>query len=1443
MLARKKMKIIKKINFKLILLLMISLLGCLLIKRIMLKNELKEYKTEDFYQGQNTYTLTSQKRLHETSFIENKIPYVKVNPQKFYYKYLNYYENIKLFFNKEKISNLLLKKIGELMIFGKTMDITSWEKVIKRYECLMIKNIEQPENINVDYYGQKELLINQIYKNEFSKDDTQKLIDLVEKLPWPDQINNNPFLINYSLKDIINNKAWGNYMIKFDDDENNISILIDNDLQYQNIYKIKTLNLKFYPTNKYLVLKFNPSQISFRKTFPEIIFDNKNLNQKSYIYKTKLDLKQNSEYVLQVPLIYQETSLIKIFLDGKELPLLEQKNLIPNKNTFSFLTNNSKINQAELIIKSSIFLKPDDKFFSSFEISKINTENIELVYQAPLASLKPYIEYNKVENGKYKINLINTNSFLENNFISNLPKNWKVLSKKLIDDYHTEITVIYSPLIFINKIIISIILAIIITISYPLIFKFLFHKLFRKKILSETLFKMKNILIWILEKVKLPSLFFIICLILLDLFLLKTIFNILFYLIFIFLLINIIGYKISAKNVFFLIIILLFIISTLLLFNFDLIAEKIAIYAYLLLFISLIASFNKNRNQYSLSEKIKKQTKIIIKKILFFIKIFKIKIKKIYLNNVFLQNKSFQNSCIIAFFIIIPIFIFRELLFTKGMIIGSDWGLPVSKLQIAKNFNNVFFTWTDQGMLFGSRQSTFNTLPYILFIKSLSILGIQGEIFTKLLLLFSFSFAGFSIYFLLSFFKIKKIPALIGGIIYISTPIFFNYAIMGWMFVLLVMSIFPWVTYLFIRVINENNNKLLVVLGILCALSVIQSQSIVWILLLFLAFSIYLIKSKKTFFLYFKTIIISLLTFFLINFYWIIGLLIISDQNISGSNIMDSAVTLGMVSNFKPIYFVRLFGSLSNLPYELAMGTSPSLGETILSALSFTLPLIVISSLFLKKNKRLIRSFWLISLFPLSIYFLNNFRNVLLQIPYINIIRDFNRFITVSSFAYAVLATFVINHLYLYKKKLLFILLIVLSFSLYPWWRGEITKWENKTDGDMRLRIKQFPKDYYELEEKFAQQKLNQNALYLPANLILNFNDDPKFHGSYNEIVDIFAGYSPISGGIYLSDRNSGYLGSYLQLLNQQINTNFNENSLSAIRLTNIRYIVIKKNVLIEKIDQILKILKLEEEQGQIKKYFETENLLVYEIVNYYPRVYSSAKFIITDKNIEQTLKQTEDIIIFSPQNSNLDFRLFDKISSVPPVIEYKRINPTKYQVVVHKAKNSFLLVLNQSFHDQWRLYLSKNKNIDSKISDQQIKNYLMFKRNEQDQADPQQLNEYIQNNLVSTLGNSQNKISFISKNNYGVIQNNNLLSNNLLTNIKAQQLAKNQHIITNGWSNAWLIDTNDVCNNNSCHLNEDGSYDFELIIEFFPQRVLIAGSIISIAVFIFAVKYLIKKR
>ncbi len=75
----------------------------------------------------------------------------------------------------------------------------------------------------------------------------------------------------------------------------------------------------------------------------------------------------------------------------------------------------------------------------------------------------------------------------------------------------------------------------------------------------------------------------------------------------------------------------------------------------------------------------------------------------------------------------------------------------------------------------------------------------------------------------------------------------------------------------------------------------------------------------------------------------------------------------------------------------------------------------------------------------------------------------------------------------------------------------------------------------------------------------------------------------------------------------------------------------------------------------------------------------------------------------------------------------------------------------------------------------------------------------------------------------------------------KPHRINDDAHVKLDGFLNAWYIDTSEYCEKQQlCHKNPDGSYDIDMVIEFFPQRWFYLGLGISGTTFAGCIGYLV---
>ncbi len=243
--------------------------------------------------------------------------------------------------------------------------------------------------------------------------------------------------------------------------------------------------------------------------------------------------------------------------------------------------------------------------------------------------------------------------------------------------------------------------------------------------------------------------------------------------------------------------------------------------------------------------------------------------------------------------------------------------------------------------------------------------------------------------------------------------------------------------------------------------------------------------------------------------------------------------------------------------------------------------------------------------------------------------------------------------------------------------------------------------------------------------------------------------------------------------------------------------------------------------------------------------------------NLLEILRQAQDARVVAQDDKKL------------PTMEFKKINPTKYRIRIHQAQGTFPLIFSESFNEGWKMYLEKY-GVDSLPTGRQVAirendilaNYKILDGNVDDQASTSELQDYINNNYITTLGDGKEKtiehkkwdpstgsgyeekyrIDFISKNFQGTIQNDNLPNGNIFETWLRKPIENNQnHLMANGYANSWVVDADAICVNDSakCIKNADGSYDFEILVEFWPQRLFYVGLAISLTTLLGCILYL----
>lgn len=140
------------------------------------------------------------------------------------------------------------------------------------------------------------------------------------------------------------------------------------------------------------------------------------------------------------------------------------------------------------------------------------------------------------------------------------------------------------------------------------------------------------------------------------------------------------------------------------------------------------------------------------------------------------------------------------------------------------------------------------------------------------------------------------------------------------------------------------------------------------------------------------------------------------------------------------------------------------------------------------------------------------------------------------------------------------------------------------------------------------------------------------------------------------------------------------------------------------------------------------------------------------------------------------------------PRITFVRVNPTKYKLKVEGAKEPYTLVFSESFHEGWKAYVKNTPNDYGEV----VASYF---DGEIEEGTHQ--NVFLDRNTFETWGK--------------------------------ESIPEERHLMVNGYANSWYITPEDA----------GGREDYEIIIEFWPQRLFNIGLGVSLVTLLSCLGYI----
>ena len=526
-------------------------------------------------------------------------------------------------------------------------------------------------------------------------------------------------------------------------------------------------------------------------------------------------------------------------------------------------------------------------------------------------------------------------------------------------------------------------------------------------------------------------------------------------------------------------------------------------------------------------------------------------------------NKIKNRALLISLFLVVYFGIFHKILLSRNPPVGEDWAIPISSTQLKNWLIDSVYSWSTWGNIFGKRLSFSVALPFQIVSYFLNILlTIDGYSYWKALFLGSFLMGGLSSYFLFLKYGFKKFFAFLGAIIFTLNPVIFNFLLMGWTWAFISIFSLPLILLTLEKYFDNKKKSLIILIAIIYGiLGFMESQSIFHFMVFIAAYI--LIRSKQTNSFPIKQILRIILPIILIiialHAHWLLGLFLVHDPYITSTVAPNDILRFALRFSFRDI--IRGWGSVFNYQFEYSYPLA-------ITFFSFLGPIIIITSVLLKKLKRISIFFLFLFFYPLLMYFLS--QHFLIYISYTNVIRDYERSFPYIFFAFGYFFGLFFSSI---KNKNVFVKFLSLSLVavyIFPFWNGNLYRVKNNKamgislhDIDQRLRFYHLNNDLTKIDNNLGKLQIKRKAVIMPLGYGFTIPSDRRFNG-------LWASFNDYSSNLLKNIRNvSGFNNTEKQLLLQYKNIfNNDENCKSNVdiffqRLSSygFSYIALRKNV------------------------------------------------------------------------------------------------------------------------------------------------------------------------------------------------------------------------------------------------------------------------------------------
>lgn len=746
----------------------------------------------------------------------------------------------------------------------------------------------------------------------------------------------------------------------------------------------------------------------------------------------------------------------------------------------------------------------------------------------------------------------------------------------------------------------------------------------------------------------------------------------------------------------------------------------------------------------------------------------------------------------IIFLLFLPYYLFEGKLFVGGDDTRLFYAYPFEYL---KQFS--FFSWVN-GSSIGTNGASQYLLPFISIWSFVSLIISNRVILDyfafSLPLIFAFVYFKKFVEELFNFNNNHNFEIYIGSLFFILSPIIIYDQLFIFLTTVWLLGVVPAVGYYYLKYLKSSNFLYIYISLIICCIFSFVILSFPWILGFLIPFFIGVlvlatISTRKEIVIFSKRTIAFIIPIVLAQAFWLFGFIVpyfVQDKNSFAAKLISK----DFLDTFTPTVLATAKGyiiyPLLNLFHrQIAFDFGWKLKDIfvdfydkifILNSIFILILLIGILSYrkyFNKKERRiyllaLIAFIVSLYLFTVNIGPLKDLFLLFGNIPGFIMFRNFyDKFAPGYIFIYGILITL---GLILIKKRfnnrfkwvnLVILLLILFNFTTVKpivnsplWTTDNIYKTIN------------IPEEYLSFMNTINKNVSPSNTiLSIPFGLtVYSSIKDENSNNTYVGVspVKLFSGINDISGDMSFSFTNEN-----IRIDNAIIERKYD--ALNEILYNyNINYVLVTKNI-----------------PGEVlKSYVYNQSTLGKQDEEFLNGITSEKIFTSEKGNYELYTTKKRNILL---QSKNLSF---------------EKINPVKYFLYLENVKSGQELKFNETFHNDWKLYLQKNPNL-SFCSKAQV---------------------FSSNNIIECKSNF------------------NFFDLNEMTFLWEKSIFDNSHATTKGFSNTWVMDTEYIRSNYSKDyytINKDGSLNLKIILYFNQQLYFYYGVIISLIVILLATGYL----